>query len=125
MSNNSVTHKTRHEYYNQIYDDLHPFNDKEKRIYTKPKQNFDFFYRDDQLTYSKQKDLDFNRRSLENFKSFKDTDINIDKKTVQDKISFYLCNNIVPVNKLINFHRALIMTLLQNLKKNQDSDLQI
>jgi hypothetical protein len=33
---------------------------------------------------------------MDNFKSFKVSDLNPEKRTVQKNISYYLCNNIVP-----------------------------
>lgn len=101
MQSKLVTFTTRHKYFNDIYDDLHPSNDKETRIYHKPKPNFDFALVGNTLTYNKYKELDFNKKSISNFKSFKETDTNPDQMPIQGKISFYLTNNLVPVYKTI------------------------
>ena len=39
----------------------------------------------------------FTKRSLDNFKSIKSDKINIEEKTPQERITFYLTNNMVPV----------------------------
>lgn len=99
MQNNLVNFQKKHLYFNDIYDSLHPSNDRQSRVYSKPKQDFDFFFKDNELSYSKYRDLDFNKRSMDNFKTFKDDDLNPEKMPVQSKISFYLTNNMVPVSK--------------------------
>jgi hypothetical protein len=102
MRSNLVSNKQRHDYYNDIYQDLHPCYDKDKRIYTKTSQNNEFFFKDDTLLYSKQKDLEFNKKSVDSFKTFPEKVTNPEKMTVQNKISFYLSNNMVPVHIFIN-----------------------
>lgn len=119
MNNNLVTFKKRHEYYTGIYDDLHPFNNKEERIYTRPKQNFEFQYKNDELVYSRKKELEFSRRSLDNFKTFTEKDLNPDKRTVQNKISYYLSNNLVPVCLDIFINRDVVIIHMMNSKKKK------
>ncbi len=100
MQSNLINFQKKHQYYNEIYDDFHPQNNNETRIYTKSKPNFDFSFKNDKLTYPKDKELDFNKKSLGKFKTFDDNDLELGKKTIQNKISYHLSNNIVPVNIL-------------------------
>jgi len=95
--NNSINFQKRHEYFNNIYDPLHPSYNKETRIYTKPQHNFDFYFNNNQLSYTKYRDLDFNKQSLENFKSFDKDDLDYNNLDINGKISFNLTNNLVPV----------------------------
>jgi hypothetical protein len=122
---NSINFQKRHKYFNGIYDDLHPYNNNETREYRKPKQNFDFFFHDNTLTYSKYKDLDFNENSLSKFKTFGEKDLDPDKRTVQNKISYYLTNNLVPVKIIVLIFRDAITIHLMNLKKKVDFNLLI
>ena len=98
MSSNLINFQKKHQYYNEIYDDLHLSNDKLNRVYTKPKPNFDFFLKDDTLSYSQYKDLDFNQKSLDKFKTIDSNKLNPNNMSMQKKISFYLTSNLVPVN---------------------------
>jgi len=93
----SVNFEKKHKYFNEIYDDLHPQNNKEKRSYINPKQDFDFTFRDNKLHYSKDKEITINQNSLSKFKTFDDSDLNLGKKSIQNKISYNLSNNLVPV----------------------------
>lgn len=98
MHTNIINFEKKHKYFNEIYDDLHPQNEKESRIYNKPKPNFDFSFKDNKLTHANNKEIDFNKKSLSKFKTFDDTDIDLGKKKIQNKISYHLSNNLVPVN---------------------------
>ena len=97
MNSNLVTVKQRHDYYNSLYSEIHPLADTEKRLYKKQQQSFDFFFKDNKLSYSKTKDIDFTKKSLDNFKSFREVDKSPEARTIQNDISFYLSNNLVPV----------------------------
>ena len=97
MKTSLVNFEKKHRYFNDIYDALHPSNDRETRVYTKPKQNFDFKFTGDTLVYSHYKDLDFNKKSMDNFKTFTHADLDHNNMNIQEKISFYLTNNLVPV----------------------------
>ena len=94
---NSVTFKDRHNYYNSVYGDLHPFNNKETRIYTKEKENFGITFTGEKIIHSPNRDLVFSKRSMDNFKNIKPEKVNIEEKTPQERITFYLTNNMVPV----------------------------
>lgn len=95
---NSVTFKDRHNYFNKIYANLHPYNNKETRVYQKEKENFGITFTGEKIIHSSNRDLVFSKKSFENFKSIKLEQCEIDKKSPQDKITFYLTNNLVPVN---------------------------
>lgn len=97
MRNSLVTTKQRHDYYNSVYGDLHPFHNKDTRIYTKHKENFGITYTGEKVIHSPNRDLIFSQKSIDNFKSFKDENFNIDRKSPQERITFYLTNNMVPV----------------------------
>ena len=97
MKNSSVTIKQRHDYYNSIYGDLHPFNNKETRVYTKEKENFGITFTGDKIVHSPNRDMIFTKKSYDNFKSIQSDKINIEEKTPQERITFYLTNNMVPV----------------------------
>lgn len=97
MQNNLVNFQTRHRYFNDIYDDLHPHHDKKNRIYKSLKNDNDFFFKDNKLLYSKQKNLEFSQKSLNKFSSFSNKEFDPEKMNVQNRISFYLSNNLVPV----------------------------
>jgi hypothetical protein len=99
MQSNIINFEKKHKYFNEVYKDLHPSNDSNSRIYIKPKQNFEFTYKDDKLSYSKFRDLDFNKKSLQNFKGIDKDKLDPNQMKVQDKISFYLTSNLVPVFK--------------------------
>lgn len=104
MKTNSVTTKQRHEYFNSVYDDLHPYNNKQTRIYSKQKENFRVSYTGEKLVFSPNRDLVFSNKSLENFKTFKSSDnLQIENKSPQDRITFYLTSNLVPVINLKKF----------------------
>jgi hypothetical protein len=115
--NNSIDFQKRHQYFNDIYDSLHPSNNKETRVYTKPKQDFDFRFQNNELSYSKHKDLDFNKRSIDNFKTISEDQLDSNKMNAQEKISFYLTNNLVPVYILFIIERVLTTQTLTCIKK--------
>jgi len=92
-----VSFQKRHEYYTGIYKDLHTNVDHERRIFTKSKPNFDFMFKNDKLTYIKEKEIIDFSKSQQLFKSFTKTDIEPKEKTPHAKLSFYLKNTIVPV----------------------------
>ncbi len=94
---NSVTFKERHNYFNSIYGDLHPFNNKETRIYTKEKENFGITFTGEKIIHSPNRDMILNKKTLSKFKSIKPEKIQIEEKSPQEKVSFYLFNNMVPV----------------------------
>lgn len=98
MRNSLVTNKRKHEYFNEIYDSLHPCYDSMSRIYNKSTNDNDFQFKDDTLLYSKEKDLDFNKISSNSFKTFDKNELALDSMNVHNKISYYLSNNVVPVN---------------------------
>jgi hypothetical protein len=94
---NLVDFSKKHEYYNNIYHETHPYASKDSRFYKKPKDDFNFNFRDNELKYNKGREIDITKKSIDNFKTFKESDIDQNKKTIQNKISYYLSNNIVPV----------------------------
>ena len=103
MKNNLVTTKQRHDYYNSIYGDLHPYNNRDSRIYTKHKENFGISYSGKNVIHSPNRDLIFSQKSLDNFKTFRqEENFVIERKSPQERITFYLTNNIVPVNAFVN-----------------------
>lgn len=87
-----ITNKDKCNYYNKIYLPLHPCYDEKTRVYTRTAQDCDFEFRDGELIYTKTKDLDLSQ-SDKIFKSFFDLK---KEQTIQEQISFYLNNNIVP-----------------------------
>ena len=97
MKNNLVTTKQRHDYYNSIYGDLHPHNNKDTRIYTKQNENFGISYTGEKVIHSPNREMIFSQKSIDNFKSFKKDNFNIERKSPQERITFYLTNNMVPV----------------------------
>jgi len=101
MKNNSITTKQRHDYYNSVYGNLHPFHNSETRIYTKHKPNFGITYTGEKVVHSSNRDLVFSKKSLDNFNSFKNQEnFDIDRKSPQERVTFYLTNNMVPVIKI-------------------------
>ena len=97
MKNNLVTTKQKHLYYNSIYGDLHPQNDTHTRIYSKQKENFGITYKDEKILHSPNRNTFFSKRSLDNFKTFNNNDFRIESHSPQERITFYLSNNLVPV----------------------------
>ena len=87
-----VTYEEKAKFYNKIYEPLHPCYDPKTRIYHKSLKDNDFEFKDGKLHYGKLNDLNFDRAD-EVFPGF--NDVNNEKK-VQEKISYYLNNNIVP-----------------------------
>jgi hypothetical protein len=100
MTSNLINYQKKHEYFNGIYDNLHPSNDRVNRVYTKPKPNFDFKFKDDTLQYSNYRELDFTKKSLDNFKTFDKNNLDTNQMSPQKKISYLLTNNLVPVIKI-------------------------
>lgn len=96
MQSSLVTSQKKHEYLNSIYNNLHPPYDPETRIYTKVKPDFDFKYKDDGLMHSKYNEIAFTTKSMDMFKSFKESDLDGEKRSVHSKISYYLSNNMAP-----------------------------
>ena len=82
--NNIVSFNKKHEYYNNIYYETHPCADKENRIYKKPRDDFSFKFVNDSLEFNK-------------FKTFSEKDKDPMKNSIHDRISFYLCNKLIPV----------------------------
>lgn len=97
MQSNLINYQKKHQYFNEIYDDLHPQNNKETRIYNKYKPNFDFSFKNNKLTHLDDKEVNFNKNSFKKFKTFDDSFVDMGKKTIQNKISYHLTNNLVPV----------------------------
>lgn len=88
--------RKKHDFFNSIYNTFHSNYNPETRIYTKHCENFDFTFKDDKLYH-----IEGDRADVEGAKKFfptlKDTDINPNLRSVQNKISYYLTNRIVPV----------------------------
>ncbi len=95
--NNIVSFQKKHDYFNNLYYDTHPYADKEARIYHKPRDDFSFKFVGDQLIYNKRREVELTSKSMENFNTFTKSDMDLNNKTSQKKISFYLSNNLVPV----------------------------
>lgn len=88
--------KDKHDYYNSIYQTLHPNYDPETRVYTKNCENFNFIFKDNNLVYSRDNELDVNAAKTL-FKGISDEDIDFSKQPIHSKISYYLTNRLVPV----------------------------
>jgi hypothetical protein len=73
--------------------------DPNTRIFTKNAKDNDFIFKDGELIYSKNKDLDLTNAN-QIFPSFNEVQ---KEKNVHEKISYYLNNNIVPVKYLFKF----------------------
>ena len=104
-----ITHKEKDAYYNKIYPLLHPMYDPKTRVYTKTIQDSDFEFKDDKLIYTKTKDLDLSR-AHEIFPSFKFSE----DKTIQEQISYYLNNNLVPGFSAESFDNFKKVNLFQH-----------
>ena len=100
----SVTFKDRHNYFNNIYPELHPFNNKETRIYTKEKENFGITFTGEKIIHSPNRDLIFNKKSISKFKTVRPEKIHIEEKSPQERVTFYLTNNMVPVKIKISLN---------------------
>ena len=85
----------KHEFYNNIYSMLHLNYDPETRIYNKRSEDCDFYYKNNKLSYTNEKELNIDM-AKKVFSNLKESDIHPNKKPVQDKISYYLSNKIVP-----------------------------
>ena len=94
-----VTNLKRHEYYKDIYPDLHPNADEKKRTFLKTKPNFDFMFKNDKLTFVKEKErLDFsNTNKLFRSQTLEKPKLLTLEEENQKRLSFYLCNTMVPV----------------------------
>ena len=96
-----VTNLKRHEYYKEIYPDLHPNVDAVKRTFIKTKPNFDFMFKNDKLTFVREKErLDFTNTN----KLFRSQTIEKSKsleEESQKRLSYYLSNTIVPVYSIL------------------------
>jgi len=96
-----VTNLKRHEYYKEIYPDLHPNVDQVRRTFIKTKPNFDFMFKNDKLTFVREKErLDFSNTN----KLFRSQTIEKSKSLEEEnqkKLSYYLSNTIVPVYSIL------------------------
>ena len=116
--------RKKHDFFNSIYSTFNSNYNPETRIFTKHCANFDFAFKEDKLHY-----IPDNRADVEGarriFPNVKDTEINPNLRSVQDKISYYLSNRLVPVsyfitkikNKLFLYTRVLTLVVLMNIKK--------
>jgi hypothetical protein len=95
--NNYVNFHTKHNYFNDIYHDTHPYATKGSRVYNKPRDDFGFRFKENRLIYNKKKEIDITKKSIDNFRTFTEGDIDLGSQTVQNRISYYLTNNLVPV----------------------------
>ena len=95
--NNIVSFQKKHDYFNNLYFDTHPFADRETRVYHKPKNDCSFKFVADQLIYNRAREVELSPKAMSNFESFKKEDLDLSQKSPQKKISFYLSNNLVPV----------------------------
>lgn len=93
-----ITHEVKHDYYNKIYPILHNKYDSNTRVYTKEPKECDFEFKDGKLQYNNPRELDFTNAD-KIFPSFKKANKEL---SVQETISYYLNNNIVPVNYFFN-----------------------
>ena len=89
-----ITYEVKNEYYNKIYPTLHPHYDPKTRVYTKEPNDCDFEFKDGKLNYKKTREVDFTNADKV-FPSFQKGNKEL---SVQDTISYYLNNNIVPVS---------------------------
>ena len=89
--------KDKHEFYSSIYTTFHSNYNPETRIYTKQCENFDFFFKDNKLSYSKEDRADV-KQALNIFKGINEKDITFNDKKPQERISYYLSNRLVPVS---------------------------
>jgi hypothetical protein len=96
--NNIVSFQKKHDYFNNLYYDTHPYADKESRVYHKPKEDCSFKFVADQLVYNRSREVEMSPRAMESFKTFTRNDMDLNQKSPQKKISFYLSNNLVPVD---------------------------
>ena len=110
-----ITFKDKAEYYNKIYPTLHPMYDPNTRIFNQSAKDNDFIFKDGELIYSKNKDLDLTNAN-QIYPSFNDVQ---KPQNVHEKISYYLNNNIVPVNLFILFFRDFQLKIMIILKKRK------
>ena len=96
--NNIMSFNKKHEYYNSIYYETHPYADKENRIYKKPRDDFSFKFVNNSLEFNKLKEVDITKNSIDKFKTFTEKDKDPMKNSIHEKISFYLSNKLIPVN---------------------------
>jgi len=94
-----VTNLKRHEYYKDIYTDLHPNADLVKRTFVMTKPNFDFMFKNDKLTYITEKErLNFsNTKKLFRSQTIEPSKPKNEEDEKQKRLSFYLSNTMVPV----------------------------
>jgi hypothetical protein len=118
MSISKFNFEKKHKYFNELYSDLHSSSD--ARIFTKSKPDFDFRFKDNKLMYSKDNDIDYSKSKT--LKSVYDSHEPLNEKKVQDKISFYLTNKLVPVSVCL-ISRGTIRKVLMNLQKLKDFNL--
>jgi hypothetical protein len=95
--NNIVSFQKKHDYFNNLYYDTHPYADRESRVYNKPRDDCSFRFVADQLIYNRSREVEFSPKAMSNFSSFNKNNMDLNQKTMQKKISFYLSNNLVPV----------------------------
>jgi len=85
----------KHEFYTGIYDILHSNYNPKSRVFTKKIENYDFFFKDNKLIYEKDHKFNVSQAKVL-FPNLKETDINPNVRSTQDKISYYLTNRLVP-----------------------------
>ena len=95
----------KHTFYNNIYSVLNNNYDSETRIYNKKCENYDFLFKDNKLSYLKDDEFKIDEaRKL--FNNLKEKDINPNARPIQQRISYYQTNRLIPVIKIkliINF----------------------
>lgn len=93
--NEKYTFDKKHQFYTGVYDVLHSNYNANSRIFTKNIENHEFFFKNNKLIY--EKDHKFNVSQAKSlFSNLKDTDINPNIRSTQEKISYYLTNRLVP-----------------------------
>ena len=92
--------RKKHDFFNSIYSTFHSNYNPETRIYTKYSENYDFHYKENKLHYIQDDRADV-AEAKEIFKGLKDTDINPNTRSVQNRLSYYLSNRLVPVSEFV------------------------
>ena len=100
MTSNLFPVKKKHDFYNSIYSTFNSNYDSKTRIYTKHCENFDFKFSDNKLQYVHDNRADV-LEACKIFTNLKESDYNPNVRSVQNRISYYLSNRLVPVLFLI------------------------
>lgn len=86
----------KHCFYNNIYSVLNNNYDFDNRIYNKKTTDFDFVFKDNKLFYTK--DEEFKITEARNiFNNLNENDINPGSRPIQQRISYYQTNRLIPV----------------------------